>query len=163
MKPRASDVAPLPPGAVIPPMLPSSGSKENPADLEEVTDAAPSDQPRHRFAQTNTATRSSQRVRRTSSSSADRFQSINHFVDIAMRNLSDRAAKAWLVLWRDTKPNGVARTAISDLARRMGCSIATAKRAVAELRKLRLLEIDSRGGLGRGPSTYRLTSKANPP
>jgi Mn-dependent DtxR family transcriptional regulator len=74
-----------------------------------------------------------------------------------MRTLSDRAAKAWLVLWRDTKPNGLAKAAISDLARRMGCSAATAKRALAELKKLKLLEIEYRGGLGRGPSAYRLT------
>jgi len=85
-----------------------------------------------------------------------RFETINTFVDITMRGLSGRAALAWVVLWRDTKPNGLARTGVTDIARRMGCSTATAKRALAELRARNLIEVADRGRLGEGPSSYRL-------
>lgn len=156
MKPSPRGAAPLPPGAVMPPMTTADGS------MGQAASGIPADQarlerpPRTKPAQTNPTKRAHARDPRPKASSTDRFQSINDFVDVTMRSLSDRAAKAWLVLWRDTKPNGLARTAISDLARRMGCSTATAKRAVAELKKLDLLEIEARGGLGRGPSSYRL-------
>jgi len=155
MKPPRRDVDPLPPGTVMPPL---NNSAITPGLL--ATDKAHGGlltvQDRPAPAQANKPNRLSSRAPRASRTSTDRFRSINEFVDSTMRTLSDRAAKAWLVLWRDTKPNGVARTAISDLARRMGCSPATAKRALAELKQLRILEVESRGGLGRGPSSYRL-------
>lgn len=72
-----------------------------------------------------------------------------------MRGLSKRASLAWLVLWRDTKPNGLARTGVTDLARRMGSSTATAKRALAELRSRNLIEVVARGRLGIA-NVYRI-------
>ena len=53
----------------------------------------------------------------------DRFRVLNDFVDGQMRDVSHVAAKAWFVLYRDTKPDGLARTGLSDMANRMGCSV----------------------------------------
>jgi hypothetical protein len=87
---------------------------------------------------------------------ADRFLVLNEFVDVTMRNLCDAAAKAWFVLYRDTKPNGLAKVGLSDLATRMGCSGATAKRAIRELKRRGLVSVVTQGSPGRGPSEYRL-------
>jgi hypothetical protein len=43
----------------------------------------------------------------------------------------------------------------------MGCSTATAKRALAELRTRKLIEVADRGRLGGGPSSYRLLEAAS--
>ena len=79
-----------------------------------------------------------------------------------MRGLTGAAAKVWIVLWRDTKTNGLAKTAISDLARRMGCSPTTAKRAVRELKAAGLIVVTVVGGLGRGANVYRVVGYAEP-
>ena len=50
---------------------------------------------------------------------------------------------------------------LMDLARRMGCSTATAKRALAELRSRKLIEVADRGRLGGGPSSYRILEAAS--
>lgn len=89
----------------------------------------------------------------------DRFRVLNDFVDGQMRDFSDRAAKAWFVLYRDTKPDGLARTGLSDMATRMGCSVSTAKRAVRELMTRRLVTLLQKGAPGRGPNVYRVRGK----
>ena len=76
-----------------------------------------------------------------------------------MQTLDFRASLAWFTLWRNTKQDGLARIAISDLARRMGCSKYTAKRAIKDLKDAGLLTVVALGGKHRGVSTYRL----NPP
>lgn len=147
---------PLPPGAVLPPMHVGSNQQAS------ARPAASQDAPSRRQGGRPLGSQPKQSNRVTNAKgdghlrSGNRFVTINAFVDITMRELSDRAALAWLVLWRDTKPNGLARTAVADLARRMGCSLSKAKRALAELRKKNLLDVPTRGGLGRGPSSYRL-------
>lgn len=90
------------------------------------------------------------------SDSKGRFNDINDFVDKTMRTLPDRAARAWFVLWRDTKPDGLARTSQSDLARRMGVSPDTAKRAIKDLKDAGLVIVVALGSIARGPSVYRL-------
>ncbi|MFM8792415.1 MAG: helix-turn-helix domain-containing protein [Solirubrobacterales bacterium] len=77
-------------------------------------------------------------------------------MDKTMRTLPDRAARAWFVLWRDTKPDGLARTSQSDLARRMGVSPDTAKRAIKDLKTAKLIDVVLPGSIARGPSVYRL-------
>jgi DNA-binding transcriptional ArsR family regulator len=59
-------------------------------------------------------------------------------------------------LWRDTKPDGLARTAVTDLARRIGGDRSTVLRALRLLVDRGLLDVVRRGGLGRGVSTYRV-------
>jgi Mn-dependent DtxR family transcriptional regulator len=79
-----------------------------------------------------------------------------------MKTLDFRASLAWFTLWRNTKQDGLARIAISDLARRMGCSKYTAKRAIKDLKDAGLLTVVALGGKYRGVSTYRLTPSQVP-
>jgi DNA-binding transcriptional ArsR family regulator len=81
---------------------------------------------------------------------------LNGFVDGVMGTLPRAAALVWVCLWRDTKPDGLARTAVADLARRIGGDRRTVLRALRLLTDRRLLEVVRRGGLGRGVSAYRV-------
>jgi hypothetical protein len=87
---------------------------------------------------------------------ADRFAVLNGFVDFTMQELSRAEALVWLALFRDTKPDGIARTSQADLARRAGANVGTVKRAMAGLRRRGLLTVVFRGSLRRGPSAYRV-------
>lgn len=157
MTPPSPPPGPLPPGAVLTPMHAGSDQGSPVRPLAGAVGPGGRQQrkpPASKPNQTNHALDANGDGR---SRSSNRFATINAFVDVTLRQLSDRAALAWFVLWRDTKPNGVARTAVADLARRMGCSPSKAKRALAELRARNLVVVADRGGLGRGPSSYRLT------
>jgi hypothetical protein len=91
---------------------------------------------------------------------SDRFRVINGFVDFTLFELTRAEIAVWLILWRDTR-DGTARTAYDDLARRAGCNRRNVGRAVRRLEQLGLLKIIHRGGLGRGPSRYRVLPFAN--
>lgn len=156
MKPMRPDYAPLPPGAVLPPMAAPDARQGALQPSEAAGTGARSVRGNQRPNKPNQTRPLSKARGKEPRHNPSRFASINSFVDITMRGLSGRAALAWVVLWRDTKPNGIARTGITDLARRMGCSTATAKRALAELRTRKLIEVADRGRLGGGPSSYRL-------
>lgn len=86
----------------------------------------------------------------------DRFSCINALVDGSLRDLSRAEVTTWLILWRDTKPNGLARTSQTDLARRAGTDPRTVRRAIKKLVKGGLLTVVHRGGLRRGMSSYRV-------
>ena len=85
-----------------------------------------------------------------------RFELLNAFVDSGMAGLSRGELASWLILYRDTRRDGIARTAITDLARRGGMDRTTAMRALKRLRDRRMLEVLQRGGLNRGVSRYRV-------
>jgi DNA-binding transcriptional ArsR family regulator len=85
-----------------------------------------------------------------------RFAVLNGFVDGIMGTLPRAAALVWVCLWRDTKPDGLARTAVTDLARRIGSDRRSVLRALRLLDDRGLLEVVRRGGLGRGVSAYRV-------
>jgi len=87
---------------------------------------------------------------------ADRFRVLNMFGDFTLRDLSRAEIAVWLLLWRDTKPDGLACTSQADLARRAGIAPKTTGRAVASLRRRGLLTVVFRGSLRRGPSKYRV-------
>ncbi len=160
MKPMRLEHTPLPPGEVLPPMT-ALGPHQGP--VPSPTGAVEGQGPRGGSRQTNKPNQTRLPPKSPGEegrNKSGRFATINTFVDITMRGLSGRAAMAWVVLWRDTKPNGIARTGVTDLARRMGCSTATAKRALAELRSRKLIEVADRGRLGGGPSSYRLLEAA---
>ena len=55
-----------------------------------------------------------------------RFEILNAFVDGGMAGLSRAELAVWLILYRDTKPDGTARTSLDDLARRGGMDRQTA-------------------------------------
>ena len=125
----------LPPGAVLPPMAT--------ADAKVVD--------------TRQASRKGgKRPARGPKQHSGRFALLNAFVDGVMGSLPRAAALVWLALFRDTKPDGLARTGTADLARRVGCDPSSVKRAVRLLVNGGHLEVVRRGGLGRGPSIYRV-------
>ncbi len=126
----------LPPGAVLPPL---------------VTGDAPKGAPTRPAGRKGGRTQARRRQRL-----AARFATFNGFVDGVMGTLPRAAALVWVCLWRDTKPNGLARTAVDDLARRIGGDRRTVLRALRLLADRRLLEVVRRGGLGRGVSAYRV-------
>jgi hypothetical protein len=144
----------LRPGEVLPPMDSPSDST-TPAAAEPREPAA---RPARRSAGRvpPRSTRSGAPQQPSASHSKGRFQVINDFVDNIMQTLESRASLAWFTLWRNTKPNGLAKIAMSDLARRMGCSKYTARRAIKDLRDAGLLTVVAVGGKYRGVSTYRL-------
>jgi DNA-binding MarR family transcriptional regulator len=98
-----------------------------------------------------------QKPRQASRETSHRFQTINQFVDVTMRTVTPRAAQTWLVLWRDTKPDGTARAGVTDIARRTGCSTSTTKRALAELRRRGLIRVLERGRKDGSASLYRVS------
>jgi hypothetical protein len=81
---------------------------------------------------------------------------LNGFVDGGMGTLPRAAALTWVCLWRDTKPDGLARSAVTDLARRIGGDRSTVIRALRLLGERGRLDVVRRGGLGRGVSVYRV-------
>lgn len=99
---------------------------------------------------------SRRRPRTTKRRSSLRFELFNAFVDGGMAGLSRSELVVWIILYRDTKPDGTARTSLADLARRGGMDRQTASRAIGRLEKRKMLQVLRRGGLNRGPSSYRV-------
>jgi DNA-binding MarR family transcriptional regulator len=99
--------------------------------------------------ESTTATR-----KKTKRASRLRFELLNAFVDTGMADLSRGELAVWLILYRDTKRDGTARTSLDDLARRGGMNRQTASRAVGRLARRNMLRVIRRGGLNCGPSTY---------
>jgi hypothetical protein len=89
-----------------------------------------------------------------------RFQTVNAFLDVTMAGLDRAGLAVWLILWRDTKPDGLARTSQADLARRAGCTVRTVGRALTALRSAGLVEVVRQGGLQRRLSVYRCRALA---
>jgi hypothetical protein len=85
-----------------------------------------------------------------------RFTEINEFIDFTMAKLTPAARSVWLILWRDTKPNGQARTGQKDLARRAGVSDRAVRDALVELTGVGVVKVVRKGRIGIGPSTYRV-------
>jgi hypothetical protein len=81
---------------------------------------------------------------------------LNLFVDegIGKAGLTAHEALTWLVLYRDTRPNGFATTPVDEIARRAGIGRRTVLRALERLERLGMLRIARRGGPNRGPSSY---------
>lgn len=86
---------------------------------------------------------------------ADRFGTLNAFVDVTMRDLTPSEKLVWFVLFRDVR-DGVAKAAQSDIATRSGLTQSTVSLAVKRLVKRGLLRIVHQGGFRKGLSTYRI-------
>ena len=91
----------------------------------------------------------------------ERFATINAFVDFTLGGLTRNDAAIGLVLWRDTKA-GAARTAQSDIARRVGINRRTVIRILGKLESTGLLRIVHWGGLNRGMNVYRVLPLVKP-
>jgi hypothetical protein len=92
---------------------------------------------------------------------AERFKVINTFADFCLTGLNRAEIAAWLLLWRDTKPDSTATTSQADLARRAGTSERTMRRAIDRLQRLKLITVVYKGSLRRGPSSYRVNPLAS--
>ena len=111
----------------------------------------PMEPPRTHTTATNGKPMKPKRTKQT----AERFATINAFVDFTLGSLTRNELAVWLILWRDER-KGTSRTSQADLARRAGISDRTARRAIERLRRVGLLTVVHRGGLRRGVSTYRV-------
>ncbi len=87
-----------------------------------------------------------------------RFETLNLFIDegIGQAGLTAHEALTWMVLYRDTRPNGFATTSVDEIARRAGIGRRTVLRALKRLGRLKMLRIARRGGLNRGASSYAI-------
>lgn len=88
---------------------------------------------------------------------AERFATLNAFVDFALAGLTRAQTKVWLILFRDTKAaTGSARTGQADIARRAGLTRRAVGATLAALKSRGLVRVVRRGRLGAGPSVYRV-------
>jgi len=86
--------------------------------------------------------------------SSYRFETLNHFVDHTLADLTPAEVRVWVVLYRDTKSDGKARASLDDIARRAGVHRQTAWKAIGALKRRNMLKTIKRGRLNAGPSTY---------
>jgi len=99
--------------------------------------------------------------KRKPKSASGRFGMLNRFVDESMRTLDGTAACVWFVLYRDTKRDGTTRTGQTDIARRVGCSVRSVRRAIRRLQDRDLLIVVRTGRLNVGPTIYRVRAGPN--
>lgn len=130
-------------------------------DAWDRTPAAPDDEPpppssRSSDRKKNTRKRAAQNHHGAKRQSRLRFEVLNAFVDTSMANLMRSELAVWLVLCRDTKPDGTARASFDDIARRAGIDRRSVTRAIGTLKRKKLLQVVRKGGLNRGPSTCRV-------
>ena len=98
----------------------------------------------------------------------NRLKMENDFLDKVGMKLKPTTRYVWLLLLRDTKPDGTAQTAITDLARRSDVSTRSIDTALKELKQAKAIEVIRRGSPESGPSIYRVrlprftTEKADP-
>jgi hypothetical protein len=90
----------------------------------------------------------------------DRFHTFNAFVDVTMADLRPAERSVWLILFRDTGPDGLARTSQADLARRAGVTQRGVRKALCVLERRGLVSVVQRGRLLSGPSCYRVRALA---
>lgn len=83
-----------------------------------------------------------------------RFEVLNAFVDQSLAGLTRTELAVWVILFRDTKPNGTARASYDDLARRAGCDRRSVARAIKRLKGRSMLKTVVKGGKESGPSRY---------
>lgn len=87
---------------------------------------------------------------------SERFAVLNSFVDFTLAELTGAEVKVWLILYRDTKANGLARTGQADIARRAGLTVRGAQKAIDRLTAKGVVRVVRRGRLNAGPSVYRV-------
>lgn len=87
---------------------------------------------------------------------SERFAALNAFVDFTLCGLTGAESKVWLILFRDTKGSGTARTGQADIARRSGLTVRGVQKALDKLQTKGLISVVRRGRLNAGPSAYRL-------
>ena len=94
--------------------------------------------------------------RKKTSQTTERFKTLNEFVDYSARLVDTTAQAVWMVLFRETKPNGLASVSQGQIAERVGLSRRSAIRAVQTLENAKLITVVKRGKKNGGPSFYRV-------
>lgn len=87
---------------------------------------------------------------------SERFATLNAFADFGLAALTGAEVKVWLILFRDTKGTGTARTGQADIGRRAGIDARTVRRALTSLEAKGMVQVLHRGRLNVGPSVYRV-------
>lgn len=100
--------------------------------------------------------RTTRKPRTRNAAAIGRFQTMNEFIDLSARTVAPTAQAVWFVLFRETKPNGLASISFNQIADLIGLKRRAAMRAVQELEDAKLLTVVKRGRLNAGPSTYRI-------
>jgi hypothetical protein len=95
------------------------------------------------------------RAVRPSGPARTRWALLNGIVDGKLRELGDAETRVWLVLYRDER-DGLARTGMTDIARRAGLSRRGVVKAVKGLKARGIIEVTARGTIAGMPNTYRL-------
>jgi hypothetical protein len=85
----------------------------------------------------------------------NRWNELNQFIDVTIRDLAPRQAAVWLCLFRDSR-NGVASVSQVYIGERCGLRRPTVSTAIGELEALGLVTTIHAGGVGRGVSKYRV-------
>jgi hypothetical protein len=83
------------------------------------------------------------------------FSRLNSFVDNGLRTLTRSELVVYLILLRDTRPDGTARAGLTDLATRAGVSKRSAIRAIQALIDCDVLHVVRRGVPGK-PTLYTI-------
>lgn len=95
----------------------------------------------------------------TATEGGDRWTTFNAFMDVCMKHLSPVEANVWLLLFRDTKPDGLARTSSRNLAQRAGCSVRAVSHAMKLLKAATLIEVVTASTSRGSPSVFRVTMR----
>lgn len=112
---------------------------------------------RHTIAERcNTPTRIDPRLNGWPARRSPRWTMLNDFIDYGQRHLTSSAVRVWLVLFRETKPDGLARITVEQIAARAGICTRSVDRGLDELRGDRFAVCVSRGTRNKGPSVHRL-------
>ena len=83
------------------------------------------------------------------------FKNLAGFVDDGVRSLTRSELAVYLILMRDTKPDGTARAGLTDLATRGGLSKRSASRSVQSLIGRGVLQVVRHGVSGK-PTVYTI-------
>lgn len=81
--------------------------------------------------------------------SLERFKVLNGLVDLGLRGLTRSELAIWLIVYRNTRPNGLARVSLSELAHRGGMSRRQATRALGALVDRGVVHVIRRGVIGK--------------
>jgi hypothetical protein len=87
---------------------------------------------------------------------AGRFGVLNRFADHGARLVDPTAQACWWVLYRETKPDGLATVSHGRVAECVGVDRKTITRAMARLEAAGLLTVVRHGGWRKGPNTVRV-------
>ncbi len=89
------------------------------------------------------------------SADGSRWAMLNAFVDVTLCGLPRSELAVWLVLYRDVR-DGNARTGMTDIARRAGCTKRAVVGAIKSLVARGLVRVIRRGRRNQGTSVYTL-------